>query len=232
MKSPNDDPAAAVWAETLVELVGPLGHVIWDWNGTLLDDVEYALETLNHLLGSHGLPSIDRARYHEVFDFPIRRFYDVLGFDYALESFESLCERYVARFNSGVPQLPLVRGMQAVLYALAERGVTQSVLSASRQRDLQRMVAGFGLQRVFTRVFGLADNMAASKLERGRELLRESGIAAAHTVLVGDTLHDLEVADALGTHLCLVPHGHHSPARLAGAKLRSEGRQLRLWVPD
>lgn len=228
---PYLEPGVAAWVESLMELAGPHGHVIWDWNGTLLDDVDHALDTLNHLLDSHAIPRLDRERYHELFDFPIRRFYDQLGFDYARESFESLCERFVTRFNHGVPRLPLVRGMHGALHALARRGVTQSVLSASHQRDLQRMVADFGLEGVFARVFGLSDNMAASKLERGRELLRESGIAAAHTVLVGDTLHDLEVADALGTHVYLVAHGHHSPARLAHAKLSSAGRQLRLWPP-
>jgi phosphoglycolate phosphatase len=47
-------------------------HIIWDWNGTLLDDVDYSVGVMNILLRRRGLPALDRARYHVVFDFPVR----------------------------------------------------------------------------------------------------------------------------------------------------------------
>src|SRR3712207_913570 len=87
-------------------------HVIWDWNGTLLNDVDHAIETMNHLLTDHSLPILDKARYQKIFDFPVKGYYDSLGFDYAKESFESLCHRFVDRFMTGFQNLPLVSEME------------------------------------------------------------------------------------------------------------------------
>jgi phosphoglycolate phosphatase len=207
---------------------GPSGHVIWDWNGTLLDDVDHAIDVMNRLLDEHGLPGLDRSRYWTVFDFPVRRYYDALGFDYARESFESLCNRFMERFLAGAAELPLFPLMHAALHALKARGFVQSILSATEQGSLERMIQGFGLHEIFARVFGNSDHFATSKLERGRGLLRATGFDSARTVLIGDTLHDLEVADALGTHLVLVDHGHHSRARLSEARLTRPARRLHL----
>jgi phosphoglycolate phosphatase len=207
---------------------GPGGHVIWDWNGTLLDDVDHAIGVMNRLLEEHGLPSLDRSRYSKVFDFPVRRYYDTLGFDYDRESFESLCNRFVEHFLAGASELLLFPLMHAALHALKAQGFVQSILSATEQRSLERMIEGFGLQEIFACVFGNSDHFATSKLERGRGLLRSTGLDSARTVLIGDTLHDLEVADALGTHLVLVDHGHHSRARLREARLTRPARRLHL----
>jgi phosphoglycolate phosphatase len=199
--------------DRILETVGPDGHVLWDWNGTLLDDVDHAVRTVNWLLGEQGLPSLDRERYRSVFGFPIRDYYVALGFDFERESFESLCERYVQRFMDGVLSVPLVNGMEAELRRLKSLGIRQSVLSAAEQADLDSMVRHFGLADVFERVYGIEDRLAASKVGRGRELLALLGARPERTVIVGDTLHDLEVAEALGIRAILVGHGHQCASR-------------------
>lgn len=67
---------------------------------------------------------------------------------------------------------------------------------------------------LFAHVFGIENKFAGSKLERGQELLRISGIDASETVIVGDTLHDLEVAKDLGVDAVLIAQGHQSAGRL------------------
>ncbi len=189
-------------------------HVIWDWNGTLLNDVDHAVKTMNGLLASHALPSLDKHRYQQIFDFPVRKYYDVLGFDYAKESFESLCHRFVDGFMAGVTDLELFVESEQTARELKRLGIEQSVLSATDQDNLDHMISNFGLREIFNNAFGINNKMAASKVERGRELLRVSRVPTHRTVIVGDTLHDLEVAQELGVDAVLVSHGHQSAERL------------------
>ncbi len=189
-------------------------HIIWDWNGTLLNDVDHAVETMNHLLKDHALPSLDRGRYQQIFEFPVRRYYEALGFDFEKESFENLCHRFVDRFMAGFHSLPLISGIEMVLRKLHKAGLKQSVLSATDQPNLESMVAHFNLQDVFMYVFGINDKMASSKIDRGHELLRVSQMDPRKTIIVGDTLHDLEVANELGIDAVLVGHGHQCPIKL------------------
>lgn len=189
-------------------------HVIWDWNGTLLSDVDHSVSIANELLSDHKLPLIDRERYRQVFNFPVQDYYKALGFDFEKESFASLCERFVEKFMAGVHQLPLVQSSEKVLHALHKQGVKQSVLSATDQMNLDKMIQDFNLEEIFSYVYGINNKLAASKIERGRELLRVARVPAHKTVIIGDTLHDLEVAEALGIEAILVGHGAQCPLRL------------------
>ena len=72
----------------------------------------------------------------------------------------------------------------------------------------------FALEPYFDFVYGIEDKLAASKLHRGHDLIRASGVAPGKTILIGDTDHDLEVAQALGISVVLVTHGHQSTERL------------------
>lgn len=189
-------------------------HIIWDWNGTLLNDVQHAIDTMNALLAPRGLPLLDVERYREHFGFPIRKYYEALGFDLEAESFPALCDTYVAAFMEKVRDCPLATGSRELLQRIKQSGKTQSLLSATHQPHLHQMVDSFELTRYFDFIFGIEDKLAASKVRRGHELIALSGIPASKTILIGDTDHDLEVAQALNISLLLIPNGHQSATRL------------------
>lgn len=189
-------------------------HIIWDWNGTLLDDVDHAVKTINGLLEEHQLPLLNQERYRQIFEFPILSYYQSLGFDFQKESFEMLCYKFVDRFMQGFENLPLIPEMKTVLMQLKTEKRMQSVLSASDQKNLETMIHHFGLKETFSFVYGIDNKFAASKIERGHELIKSSGISLEKTVIIGDTLHDLEVARALGIDAVLISHGHQCPTRL------------------
>lgn len=166
------------------------------------------------MLKDHSLTPIDREHHRRIFDFPIKKYYDRLGFDYSKESFELLCHRFTERFMEGFHLLPLVDQMEDLLRNLHKSKVKQSVLSATDQNSLDRMMVHFRLEDLFSHVFGIDDKFAASKIERGRELMRISGVERQSTIIVGDTLHDLEVARELGIDAVLLSHGHQCAERL------------------
>ena len=190
-------------------------HVIWDWNGTLFDDLLMVIEVMNGILDSRGLPPMKRERYLEVFDFPVSLYYERLGFDFKEEPFESLSTIFVREYELRWRECSLRPGALEVIGALASEGIGHSVLSASENGRLQGYVAHFGVTRKFERLVGIGNTHAASKLEEGRGWMRELGLDPREVVMVGDTVHDHEVAQDLGIDCILVEGGHHPGYRLA-----------------
>jgi phosphoglycolate phosphatase len=207
--------------------------VIWDWNGTLLDDVEVSVGIANEILGEHSLPVLEISHYREIFDFPVTSYWERAGMDLSRVDFERLSERFCNRFDELVHSIPLFDSALAILDESARRGAMQFVLSATEQSALYAMLAQKNLGHHFTDIRGRKDRLAHSKVDVGRQMLAEHGIAPEDAVLIGDTLHDAEVARELGVDCVLVSTGHHSLRRLeaSGAAVvpSLEGLRRVLW---
>jgi phosphoglycolate phosphatase len=189
-------------------------HVIWDWNGTLLSDVNHAVETTNRLLREERLPLITVEHYRKIFRFPVIDYYTDLGLNTSPEGFRDICERFNHHFHAGLDKVALWPGVRETLAHVKTWGKIQSVLSASEQKLLNQQVTLFSLDSHFDHVYGIADKSGGSKVERGHQLMSHVGIAPEHTVMIGDTDHDFEVAEALSIDIVLVEHGHQCPTRL------------------
>lgn len=192
-------------------------QVIWDFNGTLLDDVDACVETVNTILLEHARPSLTRDDYLARFGFPVREFYADLGIDLDAPGFERLSRTYIERYLPRLDGLrPRADALQA-MRALAERRVGQSVLSAMEARLLESLLERLDLRRHVVRVRGLDDFHAGSKTMLGVGLARELDVAPEEILLVGDTLHDFEVAQEIGCACLLYARGHQAAGRLAAS---------------
>lgn len=189
-------------------------HVVWDWNGTLLDDVDLARRVVDAMLLRRGLPGLDRTRYYEIFDFPITSYYERAGFDFGRDPFAALADEFHSRYGARWRGCALRRGAEAALSALGARGVGQSVLSASQQGKLDEQVDHFGLRAYFQVVAGIDDHHAGGKEAQGLALVRELACEPGRILLVGDTVHDYEVALEMGADCVLIADGHQPRARL------------------
>lgn len=189
-------------------------HVIWDWNGTLLDDVWHCIDVMNTLLEEWGLDLLDRVRYQRLFDFPVRQYYDRLGFCPDDAAWERLAARFIQDYDAGVRACSLHRSVVDRLEALWRRGVRNVILSAARQHSIEDLLHHYGIRRYLAEVIGLPDHYAESKEHLGVAWLRDSGASSDDTLLVGDTTHDYEVARAMGVPCVLVAHGHHGRDKL------------------
>ena len=196
----------------------PNGMIFWDWNGTLMDDVDFTHGCLNWMLENHGYPQrYDLAQYRELFRFPIEDYYRLAGFDFSRHPYPMLAEHFMTHYNAGVDTCPVMAHAVDTLTELARRGWKQAVLSASRRDYLIEQVAARGLQGFFTELLGLADIYGVSKVQLGTDYLRRTGIDPAHCVMIGDTQHDAEVASAIGAKCVLYTGGHQSRALLEAA---------------
>ena len=189
-------------------------HVIWDWNGTLLDDVQACVGAINVLLRRRNLPEVTPATYADVFEFPVKNYYLRLGFDFARDDWDRVAAEYHAVYAVTSVGAPLRTGALAVLQELKRRGLILSVLSACELSLLKRMMAERGILDCFEHVYGLSDLYAHSKIELGRTMLSDTGLAPGETLLVGDTTHDCDVARAMGCRCLLMTGGHQSAAKL------------------
>jgi phosphoglycolate phosphatase len=189
-------------------------HVIWDFNGTLLDDVACCIGALSTLLAERSLPPITTERYREEFGFPVRDFYVGLGFDLEREDFDALSRTFIDRYMARLVEASAYQGAHDALRFVARRSLRQSVLSAMEHTMLGDLLMRYDLHDAMQHVRGLSDLRASSKVDLGRALLGDIGEPAEAVVLIGDTLHDFETATAIGCRSILVAHGHQSRARL------------------
>jgi phosphoglycolate phosphatase len=189
-------------------------HIIWDWNGTLLNDVQQAIAAVNVLLQRRNLPELTLERYYDIFDFPVVDFYRQLGFDFNVESYEAVSHEYIDEYVARLSQCRLQAGAAELLQDLQLSGLSQSVLSAYHQHRLEEAVDLFHLRPYFVRLVGLNDYYAHSKVENGKRWIRQLDCDKSAVLFIGDTSHDHEVAREMGVACILLTCGHMPRRRL------------------
>ena len=170
----------------------------------------------NRTFPAFGLPRIESVNeYHRQFTFPVRRYYERAGV--TDETFVAVAHAWMAEYVRGFGAVPLHGDAVETLARFAAAGVRQAVLSATRRDMLEIQIARFPIRAYFTDVLGLSDIYARSKEAVGLDYLARCGVPAASTLMIGDTLHDAEVARAMGTGCVLVARGHQSRETLLTA---------------
>lgn len=200
-------------------------HIIWDWNGTLFDDAKFTLSIMNGMLSKRGIPTISKEKYADVFDFPVEEYYKKIGWKFELHSFEQLSDEFIHEYYNRHRECPLRIDAEDIL-----RGnkVPQSILTASKQSDIDLLVDHFGLRDLFVGVNGLDNHHAAGKFEIGEKWVSEIGIKPGNILMVGDSTHDAHLAKELGMDCVLIVSGHQSRARLeeCGVPVISDLKEL------
>lgn len=187
--------------------------VVFDFNGTILDDVAASMEATNLLLARRGLPTMDTlATYYSVFGFPIKDYYARIGFDFSRERYEDVAEEWLPEYRRLSAASPLRAGVGELIDALAARGCRLAVLSASEDGMLREQLAALGILSRFFEVCGLSDGLAADKTHIVCDFAARH--PNARVLFIGDTDHDAAVARAAGFDCALVAGGHQSEAAL------------------
>jgi phosphoglycolate phosphatase len=154
----------------------------------------------------------------EIFDFPVINYYSKLGYDFSKESFEKLIDEFISeyyrRFNEG----KLFDKAEEVLKKIRDMGISQSILSASKEDVLIEKISYYGINKYFCRILGLENHYAESKIERGKRWIAELNLKPQEVLLIGDTIHDYIVSKHIGCGCLLVANGHHSYEELANLR--------------
>jgi phosphoglycolate phosphatase len=188
--------------------------IIWDWNGTLLDDVDICIETINVSLGNRNLPLLTKNRYREIFTFPVIDYYIKAGFNFEESSFDELSHEFIDLYLEKLKRASLFEDVKEVLSIFRNRGYHQFILSAMEQSTLNDSVRKFHIESFFEKIQGTGDIYAYGKQRNAALLIEKYRMDPHRTCLIGDTLHDLDVATQIGCQCLLVSAGHQSHSRL------------------
>lgn len=205
-------------------------HIIWDYNGTLLSDVQLCVDVINIMLKQRGLVEVTFEGYKTFFDFPVKNYYAKQGFDFEKESFEKVGTEFITRYNKMLrTNAKLHENTKLILQKIYDSNILQSVLSARKQKELKAELEFFGIKNYFQKIVGLNNNYAAGKLENGKILVSELKLNPDEILLVGDTVHDYEVAFETGINTILLSHGHNSIEKLQRCKVPVFSNLQAVW---
>ena len=187
-------------------------NVIWDFNGTIIDDVDIGINALNTLLRKYGYKEInDKDYYRSIFGFPIKEYYARAGFDFNVISYETLAPLWVEEYLAHETEAPIIDGVLDVINDLRTKGIRQYLVSATEINMLTSQLKYRGLYDLFDGIYGLDNIHASSKSDVACEVIM--GLKGP-TVMLGDTTHDAECAVKAGADVILIAAGHQSYERL------------------
>jgi phosphoglycolate phosphatase len=189
--------------------------VIWDWNGTLLNDTIIAWECANVVMTRHGKGMVTFEEYQRAYRHPLTDMYKELGFDLELEAYTPIFSEWHSLYNARVSgEAELHEDAIETLTSFKEYGAQQAVLSALQHDSLMKHVTSFGLIPYFEQTLGLSGEDGSCKRGNGSILLGQLAVNPEKTLIVGDSTHDAEVARFLGAECLLVRRGSEDLDRL------------------
>ena len=217
--------------------------VIFDIDGTLVDSQHLICGAMHLAYDCHGLPKPARERVLALVGLSLPDTFTRLA-DGAAHPIETLVEAYRDAFQTLRAQPnsmePLYPGAEQAVLRLAKRDdIALGIATGKSMRGIQVVLGHYGLLPHFT-TLQCADT-APSKPDPGmvQNAMRDTGIAAADTVVIGDSIHDMQMTKAAGARAIGVAWGYHPPADLtaAGADLIVEDfaaldeALATLWTP-
>lgn len=193
-------------------------YVFFDFNGTILDDVDLCLDLLNEILIKQGKKILNLSEYKEIFTFPVRKYYELAGVDFKQDSFEDLSKFFINKYQPLSFKCSCYPNVKELIKILKEKGIVVGILSASQIDNLKEQLEVLDLKDEFSFVLGLDNIYAVSKENIARDFLLNNKIVPETCLMLGDTLHDYEVAENLGMNSILFSGGHQSKNILKKAK--------------
>lgn len=183
--------------------------LVFDWDGTLIDSAPAIVACIQSACRDLGLTVPDEARASHVIGLGLK---DALA--YAIpglpaDDYGRVVERYRKHFLERDPEIPLFPGARAMLADLRDRGHILAIATGKSRAGLTRALDNTGLRPLFA-ASRCADQCASKPApDMLIELMEELGTTAANTLMIGDTVHDLQMAAHAGVQAVAVSHGAH-----------------------
>ena len=188
--------------------------ILWDWNGTLLDDVEICITAMNKMLTDRNRSIITSDFYYQNFSFPVIRYYEKMGWDFTKDDFENISVEFMVNYDALFNGSPLHQNTFETLEFFKAHGYGQIVVSALEHRRLKESLTIHGLNHFFDATYGIENILGGGKIHLAKKMLELQNLIPEHTCMIGDTEHDFEVAQAIGAHCILIAHGHNKIEKL------------------
>lgn len=188
-------------------------NIVWDWNGTILNDTPAAFKSTNILLERYGYTTITLEYYRDNIDTPIVNFYSKI-FDLNKHSMQVLDDEWGILYNQHSDEIVLQEGAEELLRYFTNKNCHQIILSAFKTDEITKYAQKFSVENYFDDILGTQGVVMESKTIRGRRYMNEHEFTPEKTLYIGDTVHDYDTALALGIDCVLFSGGQQSPKLL------------------
>jgi len=186
-------------------------NIIFDWSGTLVDDLPAVWHATNHVFRQAGMKEWTLERFRAEFSLPFKGFYDRFTPQIPIEQLEQWFHAHFQEAQVAVQELPHARDF---LEACRSRGIRTFLLSAIHQNQFGQQSAVTGFDQYLDRIYIEVHD------KRGKigELLNENELRADETIFIGDMQHDMETARHGGVGACAVLTGYNSIDQLRASE--------------
>lgn len=184
-------------------------HIIWDWNGTLIDDVHPAVNAVNDLLKEYNKLLTNIEEYRDMLETPVIKYYAKL-FDFNETPFQLLADKWSVKYNEHLKTASLMSGAKEALEHLKNLGAEQMIVSSCQKEWIYESLKRFGIENYFSVVSGADNNISEGKIERAKQIISSLGNEEKKLLVIGDMTHDYETAQALNADCILIPDGQQA----------------------
>lgn len=195
-------------------------NIFFDFNGTIIDDVDLCLDLLNQVLIKQNKKILNKDEYKHVFKFPIKQYYLDAGVDFNNESYEELSNWFIKEYQPKSFHCGLYPDSIKTFDYLKEKGYNLFILSASEVNNLKEQTNVYGITKYFDAILGIDNIFAASKVDIAKDYIKNNNLNPNETIFIGDTLHDVLVAKSINATPILVDCGHQARDILDSANVK------------
>lgn len=197
-------------------------YIVWDFNGTIIDDVDLCFNLLNKMLVEQGHKPVTKERYLEIFEFPIIEYYKKAGFTFEGYTFHELSVEFIKDYQPASFKCNFCKDSLETVKELENRGYENICISASQKDNIYEQMEVMNIRQYFKHVIGIKDIHGASKVDiavKWRDFVGWD----KKVLMIGDTTHDSEVAEAISADCYLVAQGHQNKRRLIESPYKTLG---------
>lgn len=188
-------------------------HVIWDWNGTIVNDTWLFVELMNKVLKKRKLGLINEIDYKNLFCFPLEKYYQKLGFAFQNEPYEVPSMEFIKLYDQNKYRPLLFNGIVTILSLVKSLNHYNYLLSAQNEGPLMELVKFYKLNSYFSIIKGTDNFHARGKNIIAKEILKKISTTADDIIFIGDTTMDSEMALKNNCKIIAITYGHHAANR-------------------
>lgn len=183
-------------------------HWIFDWSGTVVDDLGLVICATNYVLGQYGKPKMDLDTFRREFCLPYEEFYQNHLPGSNMEEVEA---HFRHGFDISEVKVTVLPYAKEFLDYLKASGCKLYVLSSMCEKVFDEQVVELGMDHYFEQTYaGVLD-----KREVIGEMMATHGMGKRNTVFVGDMTHDVDTAHHAGIMSVGVLTGYNQASVLA-----------------
>lgn len=184
-------------------------YILWDWNGTILDDFKYNYNIINTLLASRNLPQVSVEKYRTVFCFPIKEFYKKIGFNCEPTEYYRLVADYQQAYEANINKIKITKGVYETIKMLHSLEIKQIIFSSCNKSTVQHQLPLYNdLASYIDEIVAQDNDLADGKESLAISWGEKTKISWKDVLIIGDTYYDQEVANNLGCDCILISSGH------------------------